>query len=132
MIKAYFKNGVLTENVESVTPGFVASFVNGLGRYTGDSIVQKTGMERPLSVLLSSDDTENAKTVLGYFKNSLFKMGIDAEENLEKFDVKIEIEGEKDIEIEVFDRFSGELLPIPQIAVNYIEHSLNTETGLDL
>ena len=132
MIKAYFENGVLTEKVESVTPGFVASFVSGLGRYTGDSIVQKTGMERPLSILLSSDDTDNAKMVLRYFRDALFKMGIDAEENLEKFDVKIEIKGEKDIKIEVFDIFSGKLLPIPQIAVNYIEHSLNTETGLDL
>ena len=132
MIKAYFENGILTERPESVTPGFVAAFSKGLGRYTGDSIVQKTGMERPLSVLLSSDDTENAEKVLGYFKDALLKMGIDAEKNLEKFDVKIEISGKKDIEIEVFDIFSGKLLPIPQNAVNYIEHSLNTETGLDL
>ena len=132
MLKAYFENGILTEKPELVTPGFVAAFSKGLGRYTGDSIVQKSGMERPLSILLSSDNTENSKIVLGYFKNTLFKMGIDAEENLDKFDVKIEIKGKTDIKIEVFDTFSGKLLPIPQIAVSYIEHSLNTETGLDL
>lgn len=132
MIKAYFENGVLTEKFDSVTPGFVISFSKGLGRYTGDSIVQKTGMERPLSVLLIADKNEKTEKILGYFKDALFGMGIEAEENLEKFDVKIEIKGKNDIEIEVFDTFSGKLLPIPQIAVNYIEHSLNTETGLEL
>lgn len=132
MIKPYFKNGVLSEKAEAVTPGFVVAFSKGLARYTGDSIVQKSGMERPLSVLLSSDGSDSSEKVLGYFKGTLFEMGIDAEKNLEKYDLKIEIREKEALEIEVFDKFTGELLPIPQIAVNYIEHSLNTETGLDL
>jgi hypothetical protein len=132
MLKAYFENGILSEQPESVTPGFVTAFAKGLGRYTGDSIVQKTGMERPLSVLLTADETENAKTTLKYFAETLFNMGIEAAENLEKFDVKIDILGGEMIKIEVFDCFSGKLLPIPQVAVNYIEHSLNTDTGLEM
>ena len=132
MLKPYFENGILTEKIDSITPGFVVSFSKGLAHYTGDSIVQKTGMERPLAVLLSSDGSENSKKVLELFKDTLFGMGIDAEEKLEKFDIKIEIREKEDLEIEVFDKFTGELLPIPQIAVNYIEHSLNTETGLEL
>ncbi len=132
MLKPYFKNGVLYEEVDAVTPGFVAAFSKGLGRYTGDSIVQKTGMERPLSVLFSVDDSEVCEKIFGCFKETLGEMGIEAEKNLEKFDVKVEIREKELLEIEVFDKFSGKLLPIPQIAVNFIEHSLNTETGLDL
>ena len=132
MLKAYFENGILTERAEAVTPGFVVAFSKGLLRYTGDSIVQKTGMERPLSILLTAEKTDTVGVVLGYFKDALFELGVEAAENLEKFDVKIDLKGEKDLKIEVFDVFSGKLLPIPQIAVNYIEHSLNTDTGLEL
>jgi hypothetical protein len=132
MLKAYFENGILTERAEAVTPGFVVAFSKGLLRYTGDSIVQKTGMERPLSILLTAEKTDALKVVLGYFKDALFELGVEAAENLEKFDVKIDLKGEKDLKIEVFDVFSGKLLPIPQIAANYIEHSLNTDTGLEL
>ena len=132
MIKPYFENGILSEKVEAITPGFVAAFSKGLARYTGDSIVQKSGMERPLAVLFSLDGSKNSEKIFSYFKDILLDFGIDAEKKLDKFDIKIEIREKDLIEMEVFENFRDGLIPIPQIAVNYIEHALNTETGLDV
>lgn len=132
MLKPYFENGVLSEEIDAVTPGFTAAFSKGLIRYLGDSRTSKSGMERPLSVLFSLDNSKEAEKVFEYFKDVMFKLGIDAEKKLEEFDVKIEIRTKEKLEIEVFEVENGELFPIPQRAVNLIEHSLNTDTGLDL
>ena len=105
MIKPYFKNGILFEKVESVTPGFIAAFSKGLARYTGDSIVQKSGMERPLAILFSVDGSENSEKIFGYFKDILLDLGIDAGKNLDKFDIKIEIREKDQIEMDVFENF---------------------------
>lgn len=168
MIKPYFKNGVLTEKFDAITPGFVEALSIGFIRYMGDSRTSKSGMERPLSVLFSVGKAENSEKIFEYFKNAFEIIGIDFEkrENLSKEDLKkqffdedfdsgISINSEKDeIKIEIFERgddiggleaslpggvnFEGKVksvdhaLPIPQIAVNHIEHALNTETGFDM
>ncbi|MBP5511911.1 hypothetical protein J6X90_00775 [Candidatus Saccharibacteria bacterium] len=168
MIKPYFNNGVLSEKFEAITPGFIEALSIGFIRYIGDSRTSKSGMERPLSVLFSHDDSENSKTVHGYFKDAFNVIGIDHQlaKNLsveelkqkffdEEYDSGILIRSLDDaIEIEIFERgddiggleaslpggvnFEGKVksvnyaLPIPQIAVNHIEHALNTETGFDV
>ena len=168
MIKPYFNNGILTEKVANVTPGFINALSMGFLRYMGDSRTLKTGMERPLSVLFSVDENEKSKTVYQYFEESFQNFGIDYEnvgnldvETLKKqfydrdYDSGISVRIKNDeIEIEIFERgdniggleaalpggvnYQGKAisvdhaLPIPQIAVNHIEHALNTETGLDI
>ena len=165
MIKPYFKDGILTEKFDAITPGFVEALSIGFIRYMGDSRTSKSGMERPLSVLFSIDSDEKTKTIYKYFEDAFKIIGIDFEkrENLEieklkeqffneDFDSGIAIRTSGDeIEIEIFERgddiggleaslpggvnFEGKVksvnhaLPIPQIAVNHIEHALNTETG---
>lgn len=165
MIKPYFKDGILTEKFDAITPGFIEALSIGFIRYMGDSRTSKSGMERPLSVLFSVDIAENSKTIFSYFEDAFKTIGIDYEkrDNLdvetlkkqffdEDFDSGILIKSEKDeIKIELFERgddiggleaslpggvnFEGKVksvdhaLPIPQIAVNHIEHALNTETG---
>jgi hypothetical protein len=165
MIKPYFKDGILTEKFDAITPGFVEALSIGFIRYMGDSRTSKSGMERPLSVLFSIDSDEKTKTIYKYFEDAFKIIGIDFEkrENLEieklkeqffkeDFDSGIAIRTSDDeIEIELFERgddiggleaslpggvnFEGKVksvnhaLPIPQIAVNHIEHALNTETG---
>jgi hypothetical protein len=165
MIKPYFKDGILTEKFEAITPGFVEALSIGFIRYMGDSRTSKSGMERPLSVLFSVDTDDNSKTIFSYFEDAFKTIGIDYEkrDNLtidalktqfydEDFDSGISIKANGDeIEIELFERgddiggleaslpggvnFEGKVksvdhaLPIPQIAVNHIEHALNTETG---
>ncbi len=167
MLKPYFEDGVLTEKLEAVTPGFVEAFSIGLIRYMGDSRTSKTGMERPLSVLFSTVNTDEIKKIFEYFKEAFDIIGIDyknagelsAEELKNKFfdedydcGIILYQDGD-DIKIEVYERgddiggleaslpggvnFEGKIksvdyaLPIPQIAVNHIEHALNTETGLN-
>jgi hypothetical protein len=168
MIKPYFKNGILSEKIDAITPGFIEALSIGFIRYMGDSRTSKSGMERPLSVLFSVEDNEDAKTIFSYFENAFKTIGIDYElagaldvETLKErffkndFDSGILIrKNSEDIEIELFERgddiggleaslpggvnFEGKVksvehaLPIPQIAVNHIEHALNTETGLDM
>lgn len=168
MIKPYFKDGVLTEKFDAITPGFIEALTIGFIRYMGDSRTSKSGMERPLSVLFSVDDHENSKIVYKYFEDAFKIIGIDyisagnldVETLKEKFfktgfDSGISIKAQnEDIKIEIFERgddiggleaslpggvnFEGKVksvnhaLPIPQIAVNHIEHSLNTETGFDM
>jgi hypothetical protein len=165
MIKPYFKDGILTEKIDAITPGFIEALSIGFIRYMGDSRTSESGMERPLSVLFSVDGTENSKTIFGYFEDAFKTIGIDYEkrdnldvETLKKdffdkgYDSGIVINSEDDeIKIELFERgddiggleaslpggvnFEGKVksvdhaLPIPQIAVNHIEHALNTETG---
>lgn len=167
MPKAFFNNGVLSEKLDSVTPGFIEAFSIGFIRYMGDSRTSDSGMERPLSVLFSVEKTEEINRIFGYFKEAFDIIGIDYEnageiknEELkkkfydEKFDSGISLkEKDGELKIEVFERgddiggleaslpggvnFEGKVkivnhaLPIPQIAVNHIEHALNTETGLN-
>ena len=166
MPKAYFNNGVLTEKVDAVTPGFVEAFSIGLIRYMGDSRTSDSGMERPLSVLFSVEET--ASEIFKYFEDAFKIIGIDYEnagyisqDELQKkffdegFDCGIFLEVKDDeLQVEVYERgddiggleaslpggvnFEGKIksvdhaLPIPQIAVNHIEHALNTETGLNV
>lgn len=168
MIKPYFKNGILSEKIDAITPGFIEALSIGFIRYMGDSRTSKSGMERPLSVLFSVEDDEDVKTIFSYFENAFKTIGIDyglagaldvetLKERFFKndFDSGILIrKNSEDIEIELFERgddiggleaslpggvnFEGKVksvehaLPIPQIAVNHIEHALNTETGLDM
>ncbi len=168
MLKPYFRNGVLSEKIDSITPGFIEAFSIGLIRYMGDSRTSKSGMERPLSVLFSVEEDEEVKNVFGFFKGAFETIGIDYESRLnlerealkesffdENYDCGILIKrAGEDINIEVFERgddiggleaslpggvnFEGKVksvdhaVDIPQIAVNHIEHALNTETGLDV
>ena len=128
MIKPYFKDGILTEKFEAITPGFVEALSIGFIRYMGDSRIDYEKRD--------SLDVEALK-----------KQFFD-----EDYDSGIVIKSEDDeIKIELFERgddiggleaslpggvnFEGKVksvdhaLPIPQIAVNHIEHALNTETG---
>lgn len=168
MLKPFFENGVLSEKIEAVTPGFIEALSIGFLRYMGDSRTSKSGMERPLSVMFSVDENESSKTVFEYFKQTFDYIGIDYKnagdietEKLKKlffdqdYDSGIRIwTFEDEIKIEIFERgddiggleatlpggvnFEGKIksvnhaLPIPQIAVNHIEHALNTETGLNM
>ena len=163
MIKPYFKNGVLSEKIDAITPGFIEALSIGLTRYMGDARTADTGEERPLSVMFSVE--KPAEKVFEYFKNAFDYVGIDyynlgdkSIETLketfynEDYDCGISIRKNHDkVEIEIFERgddiggleaslpggvnFEGKVksvnhaLPIPQIAVNHIEHALNTETG---
>ena len=129
-LKPFFKNGVLSEKPESVIPGFINAFSYGLIRYAGDSRTAKSGAERPLSVLIETDNSNNSEKIHKYFKDAFLENGVEAGKNLTEFDLKIEIRAKKMVEIEVFESENEKLFPIPQLAVNYIEHSLNTETGL--
>lgn len=118
MIKPYFKDGILIEKSDSITPGFINALSMGFLRYMGDSRTTKTGMERPLSVLFSVDDDEKSKRVYSYFEESFQNFGIDYEsagnlgiEQLKKqfydldYDSGISIKAKKDeIEIEIFER----------------------------
>jgi hypothetical protein len=167
MLKAYFNDGILSEKFESVTPGFIEAFSIGLIRYMGDSRTSKSGMERPLSVLFSVENSEKVTEIFEYFKEAFEIIGIDyknageisADDLKEKFfkedyDCGILLYSSGDeLKIEAFERgddiggleaslpggvnFEGKVksvdhaLPIPQIAVNHIEHALNTETGLN-
>jgi len=168
MLKPFFENGVLSEKIEAVTPGFIEALSIGFLRYMGDSRTSKSGMERPLSVMFSVDENESSKTVFEYFKQTFDYIGIDYKnvgdveteklKNLffdQDYDSGIRIwTFEDEIKIEIFERgddiggleatlpggvnFEGKVksvnhaLPIPQIAVNHIEHALNTETGLNM
>ena len=79
MIKPYFKNGILTEKFEAITPGFIEALSIGFVRYMGDSRTSKSGMERPLSVLFSVDTHENSEIIYQYFASAFKIIGIDYE-----------------------------------------------------
>lgn len=164
-LKAFFKNGVLSEPVDSVTAGFVQALTLGLIRYMGNSRTTTSGMERPLSAMLSYD--EASAEVEQFFEDALETLGVEHADvgrlsrNALKiaffdlnFDLGILIRTKNDlVNIEIFERgddiggleaslpggvnFEGKVksvnyaLPIPQIAVNHIEHSLNTAVGFD-
>ena len=164
-LKAYFKNGVLSERTEAITAGFIQALTMGLIRYMGNSRTTVSGLERPLSVMLSYDET--SKEIERYFEDALETIGVEHADvgKLEKkalkiaffdlgFDLGIFIRTKNELtKIEFFERgddiggleavlpggvnFEGKVksvnyaLPIPQIAVNHIEHTLNTEVGFD-
>jgi hypothetical protein len=167
MLKPFFENGILREQADVITPGFIEALSIGFVRYMGDSRTDESGLERPLSVMFTVEKTENAEKIFEYFKNAFDFIGIDyqnlgnkpletlKEKFFEKqYDSGIAIrEKNSEIEIEIFERgdeiggleaslpggvnFEGKVksvnhaLPIPQIAVNHIEHALNTKTGFD-
>ena len=129
-LKPFFRNGILSEKPENITPGFTNAFSYGLIRYAGDSRTAKSGAERPLSVLIETDNSKKSEKIFEYFKDAFLENGVEAGKNLAEFDLKIDIRAKDLVEIEVFESENEKLFPIPQLAVNYIEHSLNTETGL--
>ena len=118
MLKPYFKNGIFSEKIDAITPGFIGALTIGLVRYMGDARTDELGMERPLAVAFSVKKSENSQMIYDFFKSTFDLAGLDYKNLGEKsredlkttffddgFDCGIMIYDKNDeIKLEIFER----------------------------
>jgi hypothetical protein len=77
MATQFFKDGIISQPVDAITPGFVQALTMGFLRYMGNARESESGAERPLRVLLCHDDTEEAEEKLRFFEEALETVGVE-------------------------------------------------------